>query len=335
VKRLFPWLVLVPYLAAAPGGYHVIKQMKIGGEGGWDYLTLDPESRRLYISHATRVVVVDVDAGKVVGEIADTPGVHGIAIAPELNRGFTSNGRGNDVTMFDLKTLSVVSKVKTGQNPDSILYDGFSGRVFTFNGRSKDATAFEAKTGKVEGTIPLGGKPEFSQSDGKGKVYVNIEDTGEIAEIDTRTLAVTKRYSLKPCEEPTGLALDVRNRLLFSACGNKLMAVSDPRPGKVVATVPIGEGADGAGFDAGLGVAFASNGGDGTVTVVGKSGGKWSVIENAATARGARTMTVDQKTHHLYLPAAEYGSLPAASAQSPRPRAPMLPESFKILIVGK
>jgi DNA-binding beta-propeller fold protein YncE len=327
-------LILAVAAIAAPNGYHVIRKIKIGGEGGWDYLTMDSAARRLYVSHATKVVVVDVDAGTVVGEIPNTPGVHGIALAPELGRGFSSNGRGNNVTIFDLKTLKTIGQVKTGDNPDAIQYEPLSGRVFTFNGRSKDSTAFNAKTGAVEGTIPLGGKPEFSAQDGKGRIYVNIEDTSEIAEIDARKLSVTKRYSLAPCEEPSGLAMDTRNRRIFSVCDNKVMAVSDPDAGKVLATPPIGEGADGAGFDPGRSLAFSSNG-DGTLTVVQNKSGKWEVAETATTQRGARTMAVDTKTHNLYLPAALYGPAPAATAKTPRPRPAILPDTFEILVVGQ
>jgi DNA-binding beta-propeller fold protein YncE len=335
VKRLLCAGFLFGLLASADGpGFHVIKRLQVGGEGGWDYLTVDSASRRLYVSHGNKVIVVDVDAGKVVGEIPDTPGVHGIALAPELNRGFISNGRSDDATIFDLKTLAVVGKVKTGQNPDAIQYDGVSGRVFTFNGRSKDATAFDAKSGAVQAAIPLGGKPEFSAADGQGRIYANIEDTSEIVEIDARKLAVTKRYSLSPCEEPSGLAMDRKNRRIFSVCGNKTMAVSDPDAGSVVATPPIGQGPDGAGFDAGLGFAFSSNG-EGTLTVVGQTGGKWVVLETARTERGARTMTVDEKTHTVYLPTADFGPAPAPTSQNPRPRPALIPGSFRILVVGR
>jgi DNA-binding beta-propeller fold protein YncE len=226
---------------AAPTGYHVVGDVKIGGDGGWDYLTVDSAARRLYVSHATHVVVVDIDAGKIVGDIPDTQGVHGIAVAPELNRGFTSNGRANNVTIFDLKTLKAIGQVATGENPDSIRYDAVSGRVFTFNGRSNNSTAIEAKTGKVAGTIALGGKPEFSVADGKGMVFVNIEDTSEIVAIDAAKLSVARRYSLKPCDGPSGLAIDAKNRRLFSVCSNRLMAVSDPDSGKVLATPAIGQ----------------------------------------------------------------------------------------------
>src|SRR5262245_12609177 len=233
-------LLLVLFVAGsalgAATGYHLIKEIKIGGDGGWDYLTMDNAARRLYVSHNTHVVVVDPDVGRVVGDIPDTPGVHGIAIAADLNRGFVSNGRGNNVTIFDLKTLKPISQAMTGENPDSIRYEPKSGRVFTFNGRSNNSTAIDAKTGMVVGTIPMGGKPEFSVADDRGHVYVNIEDTSEVVEIDAAKAAVTRRYSLKPCEGPTGLAIDVKNRRLFSACGNRMMAVSEADTGKIIAT---------------------------------------------------------------------------------------------------
>jgi DNA-binding beta-propeller fold protein YncE len=313
---------------AAATGYHIIGEIAVGGEGGWDYLTVDSAARRLYVSHATHVVVVDIDANKVVGDIPDTPGVHGIAIAPELNRGFISNGRGGNVTIFDLKTLKTIGTAPTGENPDSIRYDAVSGRVFAFNGRSKSATAIDAKSGNVAATIPLPGKPEFSVADGKGKVYVNIEDTNEIVEVDAAKATVLKKYSLSPCDGPSGLAIDVKNRRLFSVCSNRLMAVSDPDAGKVIATPAIGAGSDGAAFDAGTGYAFSSNG-DGTLTVVQQTGGKWDVVENIATERGARTIALDEKTHKVYLPTAK-----TAPSQSGG-RATFIPNTFKVLVVGK
>jgi DNA-binding beta-propeller fold protein YncE len=254
--------------------------------------------------------------------------VHGIAIAPELNRGFVSNGRGNTVTIFDLKTLKLTGTAKTGENPDSIRYDAVSGRVFTFNGRSKDSTAIDAKTGAVIGTIALPGKPEFSIADGKGKIYVNIEDTNEIVEIDAAKASVVKKYALTGCDGPSGLAFDAKNRKLFSVCSNRVMAVSDPDSGKVVATPPIGAGSDGAAFDAGTGYAFSSNG-DGTMTVVQQNGGKWEVLENIATERGARTIAVDEKTHRVYTPTAK--SAPSQGGG----RASYIPDTFKVLVVGK
>jgi hypothetical protein len=315
-------------LSAASTGFHVLGEIKIGGEGGWDYLTVDSAARRLYVSHNTHVAVIDIDAQKVVGDIPDTSGVHGIAIAPDLNRGFTSNGRANNVTIFDLKTLKAISQVPTGMNPDSIRFESTSNRVFAFNGTSKNTTAIDAKAGTVAGTIALGGKPEFSVADGKGKVYVNIEDTAEIVEIDAAKLSVTKRYSLAPCQDPSGLAIDVKNRRLFSVCGNRVMAISDPDAGKVVATPAIGAGSDGVAFDAGTGFAYSSNG-DGTLTVVQQTGGKYEVVENVATEMGARTIAVDEKTHKLFLPTAKRA--PAQGAG----RATYLPDSFKVLVIGK
>ncbi len=327
-------LVFLCVAAVASEGYHVVTKIHVGGAGGWDYLTLDASSRRLFISNATRVVVLDVASGKVVGEIPDTQGVHGIALAPSLNRGFTSNGRSNNVTIFDLRTLKPVGQVKTGQNPDAIIFEPASGRVFTFNGRSNDCTAFDAATGAVVAAIPLGGKPEFAVVAGQGTVYVNVEDTSEIVQFDARKLAVTRRWSLAPCEEPSGLALDAKRRRLFSVCGNKLMAVSDADAGKVLATVPIGQGTDGAGFDPSSGLAFSSNG-EGTLTVVKEVAGKYEVVETVPTERGARTMTVDLKAHRVYLPTAEFGPLPAPTPQQARPRPPALPDSFHILVVGQ
>ncbi|MGC9971987.1 MAG: YncE family protein [Bryobacteraceae bacterium] len=320
---------------AADPGYHVIDKIHLGGEGGWDYLTVDSAARRLYVSHGTHVMVVDIDAGKLAGDIPDTPGVHGIALAPKLNRGFISSGRANTATIFDLKTLQALGKVITGTNPDAILYDPFSKRVLTFNGRSHDATVFDAATGEVAGTIALGGKPEFATTDGQGKVYVNIEDTGEVAEIDSQKLTVVKRTSIKPCEEPSGMGLDAAHHRVFSVCGNKIMTVLDAEAGKVIATVPIGGGTDGAGFDAGTGLAFSSNG-EGTLTVVRESSpGKFEVAETVTTQRGARTMALDPKTHNIYLPTAEFGPAPAPTPDVPRPRPTPIKDSFTVLVVGK
>jgi hypothetical protein len=321
-------LSLRPAVEAAATGYHILSEIKIGGEGGWDYLTVDSAASRLYVSHATHVAVVDIASGKVVGDIPDTPGVHGIAIAADLNKGFISNGRGNNVTIFDLKTLKATGTVAAEMNPDSIRYDAVSKRVFAFNGRSRSATAIDARTGMAVGNMPLPGKPEFSVADGKGKVYVNIEDTNEIVEIDAAKAAVTKKYALTGCEGPSGLAIDVKARRLFSVCGNRVMAVSDPDKGTVVATLPIGAGSDGVAFDPGTGYAMSSNG-DGTLTIVQQSGGKYEVLENIATERGARTIALDEKTHRVYLPTATAGQAAAGG------RAPYLPDSFKVLVIGR
>lgn len=315
---------------AAPTGWKVLREIKIGGDGGWDYITMDSAARRLYVSHATHVVVVDPDAGKVVGDIPDTPGVHGIALAPELNRGFVSNGRGNNVTIFDMKTLKMIGQPATGMNPDGIRYEPKSARVFTFNGASKNSTAIDAKTGMVVGTIALGGKPEFPIADDKGHIYANIEDTSEIVEIDAAKAAVTKRYSLKPCDGPSGLAMDVKKRRLFSVCSNRVMAISDPDTGKVLASPAIGAGSDGVAFDASTGYAVSSNG-DGTLTVVEEKGGKYDVVENVGTQRGARTIAVDDKTHNFYLPVADPNPPPPGGGRGRG----FVAGTFRVIVVGK
>lgn len=331
---IFFILALAATSYAADSGYRIIKKLKVGGEGGWDYLTVDEAARRLYISRSTHVMVIDLNSDKVVGDIPNTPGVHGIAIAPELNRGFTSNGKGDTSTIFDLKTLKVLGKVKTGGNPDAIIYDPASKRVFTFNGRSKDATIFDAATGEVVKTMPLGGKPEFAATDGKGRIYVNNEDTNEVIEIDSVKSRISRKFSLKPCEDPTGLGLDSEQGRVFSGCRNKVMAILDIKTGKVT-TVPIGANVDGNGFDAGTGRAFSSNG-DGTLTVVREvSAGKFAVEETVTTQRGSRSMTVDQKTHTIYLPAAQFSPSKVATPANPKPRAEMIKDSFEVLVVGK
>jgi DNA-binding beta-propeller fold protein YncE len=322
-------------VGAAASGYHVVNTYKLGGDGGWDYLTVDASTRRLYISRATHVMVVDADTGKSIGDIADTPGVHGIALAPELGRGFVSNGREGTVSIFDLKTLVTSSKVKVGENPDAILYDPATKRVFTFNGRSQDSTAIDAATGKVLGTIKLDGKPEFAASDAKGKIFVNIEDKSELTAIDPSKLEVTAKWPLAPCEEPSGLSIDRKNRRLFVGCGNKMMAVVDADSGKVLATPAIGDGVDATTFDAETGLAFASCG-EGVLTVVKEeSPDKFSVAENVPTQPGARTLALDAKTHNIFVVTAQFGPPPAATPDNPHPRRSVVPDSFVALVVGK
>jgi DNA-binding beta-propeller fold protein YncE len=323
-------------LAAGPGasGYHLKAKYKLGGEGGWDYLNFDAAARRFYISRGAHVMVTD-DAGKVVGDIPDTEGVHGIALAPDLGRGFTSNGRSATVTIFDIKTLAVIGRAKTGEGPDAIVYDPASKRVFTMNGRAKNSTAIDGATGEVAGTIDLGGRPEFAVSDGKGHVYVNLEDKSELVEIDTTALKVLHTWPLAPCDSPSGLAIDREHRRLFAGCDNKMMAVVNADTGKVVATPAIGEGVDANGFDPGTQLAFSSNG-DGTLTVVHEdSPDKYTVVENVPTQRRARTMALDEKTHDVYLVTADFGTAPAATADNPRPRPPMVPDSFVVIVFSK
>lgn len=327
-------LLLASVALAAPPSYKVVGKIKIGGVGRWDYSYSDTANRRLYVSHGTQTEVVDTATDKLIGTITGTTGVHGIAVANDLGRGYISDGGDNDVTVFDLKTLKVLSKVKTGQNPDSIIYEPVSHRVFTFNGRSADSTAIDAKTGDVvAASIPVGGKPEFAQIDGKGHIYVNIEDKNEIVEMDAKNALVAKRYSIAPCEGPSGLAIDPKGRL-YSVCENKLMIVSDPAVGKVLATVPIGGGTDGVAFDDGY--AFSANGADGTITMVGEtSPGKFEALATIPTQRLGRTIAADQKAHKLYVPAAEYGPAPPPSSDGKKGRPSVLPDSFEILVVGR
>ncbi len=322
--------------APGPSGYHQLKKITLGGEGGWDYITFDSPTRRLFISRQTKVIVLDVDSEKVVGEISNTEGVHGIALAPEFNRGFTSNGRANTVTIFDMKTLAVIDTVQAGTNPDAIIYDPASKRVFAMNGRSSNSTAIDAATGKVVGTIALTGKPEFAAADGAGHVYVNIEDKNEMWQIDSQKLTATTHWSLAPCKEPSGLAMDVEHRRLFAGCDNKMIAVVNADTGKVVAMPEIGDGVDANGFDPGTGFVFSSNGESGTLTVIHEdTPDKYTVVENVSTQKSARTMTLDPKTHEVFLVAAQFGPRPAATPETPRPRPPVLPNSFVVLVYGR
>ncbi|HWG87602.1 MAG TPA: hypothetical protein VN679_07440 [Candidatus Acidoferrales bacterium] len=321
--------------APAPAHYQLKQKYILGGEGFWDYLTYDPAGKRVFISRGTHVMVVDPAKGSVIGDIPDTPGVHGIALAPELGKGFTSNGRENTVTVFDLKTLKQTAKIKLdgAENPDAIVYDPASKRVFTFNGRSHNSSVIDAKSNAVVATIPLDGKPEFGVSDGKGTVFVNIEDKSELTSIDSKNAKVQKTWSLAPCEEPSGLAIDQKHRRLFSGCHNKMMVVVNADTGKVIATPAIGEGVDANAFDPGTELAFSSNG-DGTLTVVHEdSPDKFTVVENAPTQRFARTMALDTANHEVYLVTAEIEEAPPAK-EGERPRRSMKPGSFTLLVMS-
>lgn len=315
-------------------GYHLLKKFVLGGEGRWDYITCDSDAHRLYISRSTHVMVVDSDTGAIIGDIPNTSGVHGVAIAPEFGKGFTSNGRDATVTIFDLKTLKTLDQVKVGQNPDAILYDPTSKRIFTFNGTSKDTTAIDAKSGTVAGTLALGGRPESGVADEHGKIFVNIEDKSQVIEFDSRKLTIDATWPLAPGEEPTGIAIDRKHRRLFVGCANKLMAVMNADNGKLVTTLPIGSGVDATAFDSETQLAFSSNG-EGTLTIVHEDApDKFSVMENAATQRGARTMALDPKTHKVYLITAEFGPPPAPTAEQPRPRPTIVPGTFTLLVFG-
>jgi len=316
--------------------YHVVARVSLPGEGGWDYLTVDTAAHRLYASRGTHVAVVDLDRDSVVGDIPNTLGVHGIVVLRDLNRGFTSNGRDSTVTVFDLKTLAAVGSIKvTGRNPDAIAYDPVSRRLFTFNGGSANLTAIDPRSGKIVGTLELGGKPEFAQTDGRGRMFVNIEDKSELVAFDGRTLAIQKRWSLAPCEEPSGLAIDRARHRLFSVCGNGVMVISDADSGRVVATVPIGSGTDGAAFDPATKLAFSSNG-EGTLTVVHEeSADSFTVAATVPTQRGGRTVALDERTHRVYTVAADFGPAPEPTADRPRPRPPIIPGSVVLLVLDR
>ncbi len=340
VATLLVSLVAVDSASAAPqsagsSGYHLVKKIKLGGAGGWDYLSVDPATHRLFISRGTHVMVVDPDQGKVIGDIPDTQGVHGIAFAAEFNHGFTTNGRSTSVTMFDLTTLATLGTAKTDEDPDAILFDPSTKRIFTMNGDAGTSTAIDASTGKVVGTVTLGGKPEFAASDGKGHVFANLEDKSELVKFNPQTLKVENTWPLAPCESPSGLAIDTEHEILVVGCHNKLMTFVDGNSGKIIGTVPIGQGVDANRFDPGTGLAFASCG-DGTLTVAHEdSPDKFTFVESIATQRGARTMALDRSNHTVYLVTAEFGPTPAATADNPRPRPTMVPDTFTLLIYGK
>jgi DNA-binding beta-propeller fold protein YncE len=335
--------------AGAAGGYHMLKtihppadlyphETSASSPGGWDYCIVDAAGRRLYASHGNHVVVVDADSDELLGKIDNTPGVHGIAIAPELGRGFTSNGQANSSTIFDLKTMATIAEVKIiGENPDSIIYDPATKRVFVFNGKRtlSNATAYDAQTGKVLGKIELGGNPEFAASDGKGHVFVDLEDKNIVLQIDSKSLTAGERWSPGTCMRPSTMAIDRAHGRLFVGCGNQQMAVLDATNGHVITTVPIGKGVDALAFDASASLVFSANGGDGTVSVIHEdSPDAYSVVETVKTEAGARTMAVDMKTHKIYLPLADRGPAPAPTPENPRPQGTIVVGSFRILVLG-
>ncbi len=323
-------LAAIPGLHAQDGPYKFAREIAIGGEGGWDYASVDPAAHRLYVSHATKVVVIDTQTNKVVGDIPDTPGVHGFAIAADLGRGFSSNGRENKASIVDLKTLKLIQKVDTGENPDAILYEPGRKEVYTMNGKSKSSTVFDAQTGKVVATIPLEGKPEFAQADPKaGKVYVNMEDLNAIKVIDTATHKVTDTWPIAPGESASGMAIDLANHRLFIGCDNKLMLMIDNTNGKVAYSTPIGAGVDSNWFDPGTKLAFSSNGEAGTVTVAHEeSPTVLKVVQTLKTKRGARTMALDTVTHTIYLAITDYEPQPAGSTGRAKPIA----GTFRVLV---
>jgi len=343
MKKLFLFVTLSLILGVsvqmkgqnAVSEYKIVNKIKLPGTGGWDYLSVDETYNRLFVSHGTVVVVADLKSGQLVGTIEETPGVHGIAIAPDLNKAFISVGRSAAVRVVDLKTLAVITDITgTGKNPDAIMYDSFTKKVFTFNGGSADATVIDAVTNQIIATIPLDGKPEFPVSDGKGRIFVNNEDKSLITVIDAQLMKVEKTWSIAPGEEPSGLALDNETHRLFSVCSNKLMMIIDANDGHVVTSLPIGEGCDGVKFDPGLKRAYSSNG-EGTMTIVQEvDKDNFKVMENFNTMPGARTLALDVRTHHIYLPSAEFDPAPAPTTENPRPRRTMKPDTFAVLDIA-
>ena len=321
-------LLAIP--AFAQKSYKVTDRVKLGGEGGWDYLTFDPAGNRLFITRGNHVMVVDAKTLKPSGDITDLSGTHGVALAQELGRGFISSGGDNMMVIFDLKTLKVIDKVKVGERPDAILYDGSAKRVYTFNAKTQDSTVVDATTGKVIGSVPLGGKPETGVADGKGNVYVNIEDRSEIVRIDTKNLTVAEHYPMAGCEDPSALAFDVAHRRLFAGCASKIVAVVDPDSGKLVTTVDIGGGVDAGAFNPKTQQIFMSCGADGVVTVIHEdTPDKYSVVQTVPTEKGARTMALDDKSNTVYTVTAQFDPTPPPPGQ----RRKMIPDTFELLVV--
>lgn len=321
---LFSWC-LSSVVAQHP--YSISTTFHIQSGGGWDYIFADAASNKLYVSHGGQVNVLDKNTGDSIGVIPNTDGVHGIAVIHSLNKGFTSNGRSNNVTVFDLKTLAVTSTINVGQNPDAIFYDDFSKKIITCNGKSKDISIIDPVTNKVTGTIAVGGKPETAVSDGAGNIYINNEDKSEIEMVNIATLTLVKSWPIAPGTSPSGLAIDRKAKRLFAGCDNKLLMVIDYTTGKTVSQVPIGDGCDGIVFDNALKTIYSSNG-DGTLTIIKEiNAGKFTVIANMPTKRGARTIALDESTHNLYLPTADFK--PAASGERPT----MIPGTFQVLVV--
>jgi len=314
--------------------YHIAHEVNLPGDEGWDYLTYEQGAHRLFIAHGSQVQVLDTDQLALAGTIPDTPGVHGVALAPDLGRGYVSAGRTSVIVVFDLKTLARLKEIKsTGENPDAIIYDEPTHRIFAFNGRGRSATVIDAKSDTVVGTIPLDAKPEFAVSDGKDHVYVNLEDKSSIAVIDPKNLTVSAVWPISGCEEPSALAMDRDGKRLFAGCDNKVMAVVDATSGKVLGTAPIGEGVDAAAWDPGAKLAFASCG-EGVITAIAvSSSGAPEVVQSIPTQRGARTMALDEHSHRIFTVTANFGTPPAATPEHPHPRPPILPGTFRVLVL--
>lgn len=334
MKKILLLLITISISNSYSQDYKLSKKIKVSGDGGWDYLAVDDINQHLFVSHGNVVNVVHLKYGKTIATIPDTKGVHGIAIANDLNKAFISNGKDNSVSIVNLNTFELIEKVKIeGNKPDAILYDQFSHKILIYNAMSQDATVIDATTNKVVKTIALGGKPEFSVTNNKGLIYVNIEDKNQIKTINASTMKVENTWSIAPGDEPSGLAIDIETNRLFSVCGNKMMIVTDAVSGKIIKTLPIGDGCDGVAFDAKKKLIFSSNG-EGTITVVKeKNANSFSVIETVKTQKGARTIALNKTTHQLYLTTAGYGIKPQATTENPKPIAGILPNSFVVLVV--
>lgn len=342
---LWAAVTMVPVLAFAKSGYHLLKKIPIPGNGSWDYVSVDAVNRRVYVSHGNQIEVLDADSDALVGRIpaprtepsnkSRSQGIHGAALAPQLGRGFTSNGRAGSMTIFDLKTLKILGETKVGAGPDGILYDPFTRRAFTFSHHTKAATAVDGLTGKVVGSIALGGEPEAAKSDGRGHAFVNIEDKNQVLKLDVRNLKVLARWKTDPCHEPASMAIDPSTDRIFVGCRNKLLAVFNTGNGHILTTLPIGAGTDSAAYDPETHLIFTSNG-EGTITVIQQhSANNYSVLDTVKTEPGARTMGLDSKTHRLFLSLADRAKQPQAKRGERRRRPPILPGTFRVLIVGR
>jgi DNA-binding beta-propeller fold protein YncE len=318
-------------LAQSSSSYRVTRTYPLGGDGSWDYIVPDPPNHRLFIARQTRVMVVDEDSGKLLGEVEGIQGAHGTAVAESTGHGFATEGNGKSVAMFDLKTFKVLGRIPAAEDADAIVYDSVSNRVFTLNGDAHSSTVIEPKAGTLITNIPLGGKPEYGASAGDGKVYANLTDTGEVVEIDAKTATVTRRWFTAPCKQPVSMAIDTAHHRLFSGCRSGVMAVSDYQAGKIVATLPIGTGVDGAGYDAASGNAFASNA-NGTLTVIHQdTADQYHVLENVETPGGSRNMGLDPTNHRVFMMSAKFGPAPANG----RGRPPALPGSFALIVIER
>ena len=323
--------IVMPLLAQSSSVYRITHTYTLGGDGGWDYIVPDPPTHRLFIGRQNRVMVVDEDNGTLLGEVTGIQGAHGTAIAAATGHGFATSGNDRSVMMFDLKTFKTLGRIPAAEDADAIIYDGPSNRVFTFNGDAHSSTVIEPKAGTLITNIQLGGKPEYGASAGDGKVYANLTDTSEVVEIDAKGATVARRWSTAPCKQPVAMALDTSHHRLFSGCRSGVMAISDYQAGKVVATVPIGTGVDGAAFDGASGDAFASNA-DGTLTVIHQdSPDQYHVVENVQTPQGARNMGLDSTNHRLFIVSAKFGPPPAGG----RGRGPVLPGSFTLMVIER